>query len=345
MQELIDRGMAYTAEGAVKFRMTREPVIIQDLVVGEVKRVLTDREEVDPDFVLVRSDGQPVFHLVNVVDDLDMGITHVIRGEDHLANTAKHLALFRAFGAEPPLYAHIPLILNPDGSKMSKRDQGASLMTYEEEGYAPEAVLNYLLLLGWSPKGNREILPVQEVVELFDLPQVLRHNARFDMTKLQWANYEYIKAMAPARFVELGVAALRRGGLSVEAYSGDYIQAALMTAKEKVKTFNDLKPFVDFYFQPEMAIPAELRAKQFTPESVPRVARLRAAFAGLTSFDHPSIEKALKAVATELGVKAGALVHPVRVACTGKEIGPSLYHLMEVLGKTEVLRRLDRAVA
>src|SRR5438067_2002080 len=149
------------------------------LHIGDVVRKLTDREEVDPDFVIQRSDGQPVFHLVNVIDDLEMNITHVIRGEDHLSNTAKHIALFNAFGVKPPHYAHIPLILNGDGSKMSKRDQGASLSTYMEEGYAPEALVNYLCLLGWSPQDNREKMSMDEVVEIFAWPQIRRHNARF----------------------------------------------------------------------------------------------------------------------------------------------------------------------
>src|SRR5262249_44580546 len=140
VEALLAKDLAYEVDGAVKFRMPREAIVIPDLVVGEVRRELTDREQVDPDFVIVRSDGEPVFHLVNVVDDLEMNITHVIRGEDHLSNTAKHIALFRAFGVHPPHYAHIPLILNSDGSKMSKRDQGASLSSYVEEGYAPEAV-------------------------------------------------------------------------------------------------------------------------------------------------------------------------------------------------------------
>ena len=135
IEALLSRGLAYEHEGAIKFKMQREPILIPDLVVGDVLRKLTDREEADPDFVIIRSDGQPVFHFVNVVDDLEMGITHVIRGEDHLSNTAKHIALFRAFGVEPPRYAHIPLILNADGSKMSKRDRGASLTTYLEEGF------------------------------------------------------------------------------------------------------------------------------------------------------------------------------------------------------------------
>src|SRR5262244_2581775 len=146
--------------------MTADAVVIPDMIVGDVTRELTDRERLDPDFVIVRSDGQPVFHFTNVVDDLEMGITHVIRGEDHLSNTAKHIALFRAFGIEPPKYAHIPLILNADGSKMSKRDKGASLTSYMEEGYAPEAIVNYLCLLGWSPKNNREKLPLTEIIQL-----------------------------------------------------------------------------------------------------------------------------------------------------------------------------------
>src|SRR5215471_17991159 len=193
VETLLSQNLAYEVDGAVKFRMTREPVLIRDLVVGDVKRELTDREQEDPDFVLVRSDGHPVFHLVNIIDDLEMNITHVIRGEDHLSNTAKHIALFRAFGVEPPKYGHIPLIQNPDGSKMSKRDRGASLSTYMEEGFLPEAVDNYLCLLGWSPKDNREKLSLAEVVELFDLPQVLRHNARFDFEKLLWLQGEYCR--------------------------------------------------------------------------------------------------------------------------------------------------------
>jgi len=143
-EALVARGLAYEHEGAIKFRMALEPVTIPDLVVGNVVRELTDREQAEPDFVIVRSDGQPVFHFVNVIDDLEMGITHVIRGEDHLSNTAKHIALFRAFGVAPPQYAHIPLILNGDGSKMSKRDKGASLTTYLDDGFLPEAVDNYL---------------------------------------------------------------------------------------------------------------------------------------------------------------------------------------------------------
>src|SRR5437867_10419167 len=252
VEALLSRDLAYEHEGAVKFRMTREPITIPDLVVGQVTRELTDRAAADPDFVIVRSDGQPVFHLVNVVDDLDMGITHVIRGEDHLSNTAKHIALFRAFGVEPPKYAHIPLILNQDGTKMSKRDRGASLNTYMEEGYAPEAVVNYLCLLGWSPKDNREVVPVQEVVRMFDLPQILRHNARFDLDKLHWLNGEYIRVMSNERFYELAVPALKKAGFDTDKYPEAYVRAALDTCKGKKRLFSELADYGGFYFVEEV---------------------------------------------------------------------------------------------
>lgn len=345
IQELKDKGFAYDHEGAVKFKMQREPVLIPDLVVGNVTRELTDREKMDPDFVIVRSDGVPVFHLVNVIDDLEMKITHVIRGEDHLSNTAKHIALFKAFGAEPPKYAHIPLILNKDKSKMSKRDTGASLTNYMDEGYAPEAVLNYLYLLGWSPKGNREIVPLQEVVQVFDLPQILRHNAGFDLDKLHWVNGEYIRAMAPERFETLARTAFGKAGISLDGFAPDYIRAALKTCQEKIKHFAELPLFGGFYFKEVAEYDAAGAAKDFVAEAKPRIQKLRDAFAGLAAFDAATLEATLKAIATEVGVKSGVLVHPTRLATTGRTVGPSLYHLLEVLGKERVVKRLDAALA
>jgi len=345
VEALLSRGLAYEHEGAIRFKMQREPVIIEDLVVGTVKRELTDREQQDPDFVIVRSDGQPVFHLVNVVDDLEMGITHVIRGEDHLSNTAKHIALFKAFGVHPPKYAHIPLILNQDGTKMSKRDAGASLTSYMQEGYVPEAVVNYLCLLGWSPKNNREILSVREVIEVFDLPQILRHNARFDMEKLKWLNYEHMRQMSSDRFHELAVHAFARAGIDTNSFALDYVKRAIDTCKDKVKVFSELPSYAGFYFTETVTYEAEAAARDFVPENKPRVGRLREAFEQLEDFSAPALERTLKAVAAELGVKAGVLVHPTRLACTGRTAGPSLYHLLEVLGKPRVLRRLDEALA
>jgi glutamyl-tRNA synthetase len=344
VQELLSKDFAYEHEGAVKFRMTREPITIHDLVVGDVVRKLTDREEVDPDFVILRSDGQPVFHLVNVIDDLEMDITHVIRGEDHLSNTAKHIALFQAFGVKPPHYAHIPLILNGDGSKMSKRDTGASLTSYLDEGFLPEAVINYLCLLGWSPKDNREKLSRAEVIERFDLPQILRHNARFDYEKLLWLQGEYARELADDRFYELAVHAFAKAGMDTNKFPLTYVKAALDTCKGKFKLFSELPAYAGFYFRDEIIYNADDAKKVFIPENKPRLEKLRDAFAALNTFDAATLETALKETAKQLGVKAGVLIHPTRLAVTGNPHGPSLYHLLEVLGKEKSLARIERAL-
>jgi glutamyl-tRNA synthetase len=339
--ELRDKGMAYEHEGAIKFKMDRNPIVIPDMVKGDVRRELTDREAADPDFVIFRSDGQPVFHFVNVVDDLEMQITHVIRGEDHLSNTAKHIALFRAFGVEPPNYGHIPLILNPDGSKMSKRDLGASLQTYVDEGFDPAAVVNYLSLLGWSPKENREKMPIAEVIQRFDLPQILPHNARFDMAKLEWLDGEYLREMPDDRFREMAVAAMRRAGFDLDKYPAAYVNAAILTCRGKVKKFSELPAYAGFYFKEEVTIDPAAAANDFTPENLGRLKKFRDALGALTEFTAVNIEQTIKATAKELGVKVGLLVHPTRMALTGATSGPSLYHLMEVIGKDVVMKRLD----
>jgi glutamyl-tRNA synthetase len=297
------------------------------------------------DPVLVRSDGVPAYNFAVVIDDALMGITHVIRGEDHLSNTAKHIALFQAFGVKPPHYAHIPLILNQDGTKMSKRETGASLTHYMEHGYAPEAVLNYLCLLGWSPKNNREKMPLAEIIELFDLPQILRHNARFDLEKLNWLNGEYLREMSDDRFHELAVHALARAGVDTNQHPLEFVKAALDTCKGKVKTFGDLPAYAGFYFNSDVVYDAEAVKKDFVPENKPRVAKLREAFAKLDAFDADSVGATLAATAKELGVKTGVLVHPTRLACTGNTAGPSLYHLIAVIGKEKTLQRLDQALA
>jgi glutamyl-tRNA synthetase len=344
VEALLSRGLAYESEGAVRFKMTREPVVIRDLVVGDVTRALTDREEQDPDFVIMRSDGSPVFHFVNVVDDLEMGITHVIRGEDHLSNTSKHVALFQAFGVEPPKYAHIPLIFNADGSKMSKRDDGAALTYYADNGFAPEAVLNYLCLLGWSPKDGREVIPLNELIANFDLPQILRSNARFDHEKLKWMNGEYLRTMSPDRFYEMSVHTLVRAGVDTNKFSIAYVKAALDTCMGKLRTFTELPGYGGFYFTETVALDADAKAA-LTGDALERLRKLRAACAALADFNAANLEAALKETAKSLGVKNGLLVHPARFACTGKPSGPSLYHLLEVLGRDRVLARMDSALA
>ena len=345
IKELVANDLAYEHEGAIKFRMTRNPVKIPDLVAGDVVRKLTDREEADPDFVIVRSDGKPVFHLVNVVDDIEMKISHVIRGEDHLSNTSKHIELFKAFGVEPPKFAHIPLILNNDGSKMSKRDTGASMETYMDGGYLPSAVINYLSLLGWSPKDDTEVMPVAELIERFDLSGVQRANARFDMVKLDWQNYEHIRAMPEEDFKDRALEQLKSANINTSDFKNSYIEAAVATCTDKIKNLNDFAAYIGFYFQQEVSFDQDSAEKALTPDNKPYLSALREAYAELAQFDADSLQEALKATAVSCEVKNKLLVMPARVACTGSKVGPSLYHLFEVLGQTEVLKRFDAALA
>jgi len=347
---LIKSGAAYEFEDkekggtVVKFRMTREPITVPDLICGNVTRPLNDTEMADPDFVIVRRDGVPVFHLVNVVDDIEMKITHVIRGEDHLSNTPKHIALYRALGVEPPKFAHIPLILNPTGSKMSKSDKGAALHDYMNAGYAPEAVRNFLSLLGWSPKTNVELLSLAETIEKFDLPQIQRSNARFDHDKLHWMQGQYMMKMAPERFVEMAMPFLAKAGL-LAGQPDDYVRRVLALVKEKVKLFSDLPEWTTYYFRDDFTADREAVTKTFgpAPQSFDLLEKLRQRYASLAEWTHPSLDAALRALAQESGVKAAALIHPCRVAVSGKAGGPSLFHLLELLGRDRVLNRLASA--
>jgi glutamyl-tRNA synthetase len=341
VDKLLSEGKAYESDGAVRFRTPKTPVTVHDLICGDIQFDRTN----EPDLVIQRKDGSPVFHLVNVVDDLEMAVTHVIRGEDHLSNTQKHLALIEALGAKPPHYAHIPLILNPNGSKMSKRDAGASIQDYIDQGYLPAAVRNYLCLLGWSPKDNREVISIEEVIAKFDLPQVNRANARFDIDKLFWLNGEYFRAMELSALEPLAVSILQKHGILTEKYDHAYFHAALAVVKEKVKVGRELPEWMSYFFQEDFSFDATAAKKVFTPEGLANVARLRERLAKIDPLDFKAeaLEEAFKTLAATTGQKVGALVHPARLAVSGRPVGPSLYHLLEVLGKPRVLTRLERA--
>jgi glutamyl-tRNA synthetase len=282
---------------------------------------------------------------VNVIDDLEMKISHVIRGEDHLSNTPKHIEIFRALGATPPHYAHIPLILNRDGSKMSKRDEGARVEYYIRRGYLPAAVRNYLCLLGWSPKDNREKIDIDEIIRIFDLKNIGRSSATFDPDKLHWLNGEYARELSDSEFYDLAVAKLKSSGVKVENFPEKYVRAALETCKGKINTFDELPTYCGFYFTDDFDYNPEGVAKHFTPENKARLEAVREALSALEKFDAATIEATLKRTAGKLGVKVGGIVHPTRLAVTGSNVGPSLYHLLEVLGKEKVLARVYRALS
>jgi len=317
--------------------------VLDDLVCGHIEFDLTN-PETHPDITIRRPDGGWIFHFVNVVDDIEMKMTHVIRGEDHLSNTPKHLELYEALGATPPRFAHIPLILNRDGSKMSKRDQGASIAGYIEEGYAPEAVRNYLCLLGWSPKDDREILDIAEVAQLFDLPKLNRKNAAFDLDKCHWVNVQYLVNMSLDRFTELSRPFIEKAG--IQYGSEEALKAVLAVVKEKTKQLNEVPDRISFFFTEEFAFEEEAVEKAFkVPGALEKLTALAARYETSETWTPEAIEATLKATAAELGWKNKELIHPTRIAVSGRAVGPSLYHMMEVLGKERTVARMRKAVA
>ena len=344
LKKLQDAGHIFEDQGALRFRSPREHVIVDDIVCGKIDFDLSN-SATHPDMTIRRPDGSWIFHFVNVIDDLEMKISHVIRGEDHLSNTPKHIEIIRALGATPPHYAHIPLILNRDGSKMSKRDEGARVEYYIRRGYLPAAVRNYLCLLGWSPKDNREKIDLDEIIRIFDLKNIGRSSATFDPDKLHWLNGEYARELSDSEFYGLAVAKLGSSGVNLDKFPETYVRAALQTCEGKINTFDELPAYCGFYFTDDLNYDPEAVTKQFTPENKPRLREVSDALRTLEQFDAAGIEATLKATAKKLGLKVGAIVHPTRLAVTGSNVGPSLYHLIEVLGKEKVLARIDHALA
>lgn len=341
LEKLQATGKTYEDGGALKFRMPKTPGVVKDMVCGEV----TFDRTMEPDLVIRRKDGSPVFHLVNVIDDLEMGITHVIRGEDHLTNTHKHIALYEALGATPPQFAHIPLILNKGGSKMSKRDEGAALGFYEEAGYLPAAVRNYLCLLGWSPGANEEILPIEELIKRFELSKINRSNARFDGDKLFWMNGEYWRSLSDVDFGKFTQGFLQRTRPAASQMDAKMRDGLLKIMREKVRTGRELADWMDPYLTEEYEYSEESRKKQFSNPDAPKLlGMLEAGFASLTGgMDEVNAEAVCKKIAEEAALpKPAKVIHLLRAAVSGRTVGPSLFALLVVLGVDRVKARLAR---
>jgi glutamyl-tRNA synthetase len=361
-QKLIAAGRAYEKDGAIWFRLPGErgevfderrgktvekvkntPAVIEDLIRGRVERLE------DEDFVIFRSDGNPVFHFVNVVDDIAMKITHVIRGEDHLSNTSKHVELFKAFGAAMPKFAHIPLILKQHGpGKMSKRDQGALIEEYQTRGYLPEALVNFLSLLGWNPGDNREKMPIEEIVRLFDLPGVNQSNARFDDKKLAHMNMTYLLELPADEFVK------RAGGyFSAQRVFADgsepepaYFREVMLISQPKIKGFEELPAYTRYFFTDDVAIDAKVREKVLAKgEPKARLMELKTLLATVDFSNDTAIEDAIKEEAAKNGLGFGDYQAVARLAVSGTNVGPGLTSLFRVLGRERTLKRVESFLA
>jgi glutamyl-tRNA synthetase len=355
LEKLKAAGRTYERDGAIWFKLEGErytayddfkkaevekvkntPVVIDDAVRGRVERT----EEMD--FVIVRKDGSPVFHFVNVVDDIAMGITHVIRGEDHLSNTSKHVELFKAFGEEPPKFAHIPLILKESGpGKMSKRDKGALIEEYQDRGFLPSAVRNYICLLGWSPKDDREKMDIGEIIERFDFAGINRGNARFDEQKLASLNADYLREMEIGSFAFLVRPILAKAGVITEDEDEDYLQAVLRLAQPKARSLESLPEYVGYFFnegyEADEKAAAKI-AKKADPKAL--IAEVLPILESAPKFDAASLKAALEKHAEANEQKVFAYFPALRFAVSGQGGGPDLLPMLEVMGRDRVLGRM-----
>jgi glutamyl-tRNA synthetase len=326
----------------IRFKVNAGDIRFPDLIRGDMH---FEADLID-DFVLLRSDGYPTYHLSVVVDDIDMAITHVARGDDHLSNTPKHILLFQAFGAAVPEFAHLPLILGSDKKRLSKRTGATSAEEYRDMGIVPEALFNFLMLLGWSPGGDRELFTRDEAAALFDLRDVNKAPAVFDTEKLLWMNGQYLQRMSAEQIYPHLLPFL--GPLLDDAPPLDALRTIIDMHKVRARTLVEMAEQAAVYFAPDDAVTYDEEAvkKHLKGDELPsRMRDLRDALARTEPFDVTTAEQSLRALAESSGVGAGKLIHPLRVALTGKLASPPIFDVAVVLGKARTLARLDRLIA
>jgi glutamyl-tRNA synthetase len=328
--QLRESGAAYIEEGATRLRVGEgDDVVVDDVIRGEVR---FPREAIK-DFVIARSDGSPLYNLAVAVDDHDMGITHVVRGEDHLSNTSRQVLILEGLGFERPVYAHLPLLLGPDGKKLSKRYDAASVQWLREQGYLPEAVINYLALLGWGWDATTTFFTRDELVERFSLERVSKNPAVFDEAKLRAINGHYLRQLDAddlhGRLEDLLGRPIRREAVAI--------------AQEKMQTLTDFWRLAAFLVEPQETDPAAWD-KVMRDGAGERLERARDALAGTDRFGVEEVEAALRGVVDELGVKPKDVFQPVRVAVAGTTVSPGIFESVSVLGRDETLARIDAAL-
>ncbi|HEX9658357.1 MAG TPA: glutamate--tRNA ligase [Bacteroidota bacterium] len=314
-------------------------IVVDDIVRGRVEFV-SDRLD---DQVLLKSDGFPTYHLANVVDDSMMGITHVIRGEEWLSSTPKHVLLYEYFGWDKPAFAHLPLLLNPDKSKLSKRQGDVAVEDYRQKGYFPEALANFVALLGWNPGDEREIFSLQDLVKEFSLERVGKSGAVFNLEKLRWMNTQHLRLKSDEELFVL----LEPHLATANFYPAEkpYVLNVIHLMKERVDNVEEFISFGGYFFADPEAYDEQAKRKNWKPESSTYLADAILSIRGLAAFDEKSIEEVVRTIAEKHGVGAGKLIHPIRLALTGVGLGPGLFELMAVLGKETCLRRLEQALS
>ncbi len=338
-EQILDGSLVVELPGAAKLDFTRRTITYHDLVKGDMSKPLDSMRDV----VIVRSDGTPVFHIANVVDDITQKITHIIRGDDHVENTFRHIMMFTCLGAKVPKYGHLPMIVNAAGKPYSKRDGDAFVGDFRDKGFLPEALLNYLALLGWSPGDEREKMSRDDLIEAFSLERVLHAAAQMDIQKLTNLNGQYIAEMEPNAFKEMATKFLQVHDWGKDL-DDEYLTKVCNLMQSRLKKFADVDQW-KYFFADQVEFDEKNLAKQFKePATRDAIVKIRSAFEAI-DFNAEAIETAIHSVTDELGIGQGKLNQPIRGAVTGVGIGAGIYETLELLGKETTLERLDEFLA
>jgi glutamyl-tRNA synthetase len=342
---LLEKGLAYKEDKGglgqgecVIFKMPGRDISFEDGIKGTLSKAAENMQ----DFVIVRSNGTPVFHLANVLDDIEQGVTHVIRGDDHVENTFRHIALYQALGAEVPNFSHLPMIVNAQGKPYSKRDGDAFIGDFKEKGFLPAALFNYLALLGWSPGDDREIMTSPEMIEAFSLDRCQSSPAQVDLRKLTWMNGEYMLKLAPETFEKMAFEALEKADIQADP---DYAKHVFKLIRKRVKITTDIAPMTRYFFTEEFEYDAKALRKKLQKEGVSEILQqLKAIFEELDPFTEKATDHAVHAFIENSELGFGAVMAPLRIAVSGIQSGPDLFPMLEVLGKSRTLARIDRTL-
>jgi len=340
-QKLLDEGKAYSEGPAVILKMPQMQLKFFDIIRGEVA---FDSETIK-DQVLIKSDGSPTYGFACVIDDALMEISHVIRGEDHISNTPKQLAIYEALGFKPPKFAHVPLIMDEEGGRMSKRSGATAVSDYRKDGFLPEALVNYLMLLGWSPGDNQEVISLETAVKKFSIKKVNKAAAAFSMDKLKWLNAEYLKKLPEEKLAEFVVPFLKQRGWIGEDYDRKWILSIVELYRNRMADIHEFLERTAYLFQSDFFVSAEMRNKYLNAEQTKCFADLAVHLEQVQPFSKEEVEKAFRSCVEKNNLKMSDVVHPVRVALTGSDVGPGLFETMAVLGKEKTFQRIQAMIA
>ncbi len=335
-QKLLAEDKAYKEGEAVILKMPIQQIKLFDIIRGEI---VFDTQTIK-DQVLMKSDGSPSYSFACVVDDSLMEISHVIRGEDHISNTPKQLIIYQALGFKPPKFAHLPLILDPEGGRMSKRAGAVAVSEYKTHGFLPEAIVNYLMLLGWSPGNNQEMVKLDAAVKKFSINKINKAGAAFSLDKLKWLNMQYIKQMDTERLIDLLLPLLQERQYIGKNDDRERLVDIVKLYQGRISTLADFLEWTEYLFVDEIRVDEEARTQYLTKNALKEFSLLSDRLTENQDYNAQAVEEIFRNTVAELGVQPGDLVHPIRVALTGKSVGPGLFEMMALLGKEKTIKRL-----